>query len=124
MKKQKKRAFVLGTWGIILGAIAALSLGCATMEPKKSFLLPAGNGMVMYQDKYEFKGPPEGWALIRNIEGGDFEFGFLKIEKGAFPTQTTFMYDPQPYGSSRDIAKRAEYYCTRFLFNSGIAICG
>ena len=120
MKNQRKRAFVPGTWGIVLGLLAALSLGCATMEPKKSYLSPAGNDRVMYLDKYEFKKPPEGWALMRGIENQDFEFGFVKFEKGEFPTQTTFMYDDQPYGSSRDLEKRAEYYCTRFLFNSGI----
>jgi hypothetical protein len=120
MKKQKKRVFVLGTWGIALGAIAALGLGCATMEAKKPTLVPTGTGEVVYLDKYEFKRPPEGWVLMREVEGGDFEFGFLKFEKGEFPSQTTFMYDKNPYGSSRDLEKRAEYYCTRFLFNSGI----
>ena len=30
------------------------------------------------------------------------------------------MYDDQPYGGSQDLETRAKYYCTRFLFNSGI----
>jgi hypothetical protein len=120
MKREKKRGFVLGTWGIMLGAIAASALGCATMEAKKPDLVPTGTGEEVFMDKYEFKKPPEGWALIKGVENEDFEFGFIKFEKGKFPSQTTFVYDSQPYGSSQDLAKRAEYYCTRFLFNSGI----
>jgi hypothetical protein len=30
------------------------------------------------------------------------------------------MYDAEPYGSSQDLERRSEQYCTRFLFNSGI----
>ena len=119
MKKKRKTAFYPGAWGIVLAAIAVLGLGCATMAPKKPALVPTGSGTVVYLDKYEFKNP-EGWSLMREVEGGDFEFGFLKFEKGEFPSQTTFMYDKNPYGGSRDLEKRAEYYCTRFLFNSGI----
>jgi hypothetical protein len=119
MIQKKKITLVLGTWGIALAVIAVLGSGCATMAPKKPALVPTGSGTVVYLDKYEFKNP-EGWALMREVEGGDFEFGFLKFEKGEFPSQTTFMYDKNPYGSSRDLEKRAEYYCTRFLFNSGI----
>jgi hypothetical protein len=36
------------------------------------------------------------------------------------PSQTPFIYDDEPFGSSRDLERRAEQYCTRFLFNSGI----
>jgi hypothetical protein len=57
---------------------------------------------------------------MTNVEGGDFELGFMRFEKGDFPSQTTFMYDDLPYGSSQDLEKRADYYCTKFLFNSGI----
>jgi hypothetical protein len=120
MKREKKRVFVLGTWGIMLGAIAALGLGCATMGAKKPDLVLTGAGEEVYMDKYEFKPIPPEWALIKGVENEDFEFGFIKFEKGKFPSQTTFVYDSQPYGSSRDLEKRAEYYCTRFLFNSGI----
>ena len=64
--------------------------------------------------------PPKGWIMMKNVEGGDFELGFFRFEKGDFPSQTTFMYDDMPYGSSQDLEKRADYYCTKFLFNSGI----
>ena len=120
MIRPKRYLFILG---ILTGmaALAGLFSGCATVEPKKPpTMVPTVRGTVIYLEKYEFKQPPEGWALMKNVEGGDFELGFMRIEKGDFPTQTTFMYDEQPYGSSRDLEKRADYYCTKFLFNSGI----
>jgi hypothetical protein len=44
----------------------------------------------------------------------------MRIEKGGFPSQTTFIYDDEPFGSSRELDRRSEQYCTRFLFNSGM----
>ncbi len=120
MKRQKRYLFGLG---VLAGAavLTGLLSGCATMEPKKPpTLVPTEHGTVIFLEKYDFKRPPAGWALMKNVEGGDFELGFMRIEKGDFPTQTTFMFDEQPYGSSQDLEKRADYYCTRFLFNSGI----
>ena len=117
------------TPGSILGLAVALLLstglflgGCATMgfEKPKSALTLTDRGTVVYLDKYEFKRPPADWLLLKNLEGGDFELGFLKIGKGPFPTQSTFIYDDQPFGSSRYLEPRAKQYCTRFLFNSGM----
>ena len=94
--------------------------GCATMgEKPKPALVATDRGTAVYEDKYEFKAPV-GWKLLRAVSGGDFEFGFLKFEEGDFPSQTTFLYDNQPFGSSRDLKTRAKQYCTRFLWNSGI----
>ena len=84
MIQRRKITLVLGAWGMALAVIAVLAVGCATMAPKKPALVPTGSGTVVYLDKYEFKNP-EGWALMREVEGGDFEFGFLKLEKGEFP---------------------------------------
>ena len=121
MERQMRAKWCVVTWGILLAFIGILSFGCATMASKKvPVLTPTDRGTVVFLDKYEFKRPPEGWLLMENLEGGDFELGFLKFEKGDFPSQTTFMYDDQPYGGSRDLEMRAKYYCTRFLFNSGI----
>jgi hypothetical protein len=104
-----------------MGLAFSLS-GCALMETKKpSALVPTGQDtMAIYKGKYEFEAPA-GWALLQNVEGGDFELGFWNIEKGDFPSQTTFIYDDEPFGSSRDLEERAKQYCTRFLFNSGIS---
>ncbi len=108
-------------------AITALILigfflgSCATLTPEKpSALVPTDRGTVVYKDKYEFARPSPGWFLLQALEGGDFELGFMRIEKGEFPSQTTFIYDDEPFGSSRELDKRSEQYCTRFLFNSGM----
>ena len=121
MERNKEGRF-LGTRVILLVMVAAFGFGCAALQPtgKPKVLSLTDRGTVLFLDKYEFKAPPKNWALMKNLEGGDFELGFLLIERGPFPSQTTFMYDDEPYGSSPDLEKRAKYYCTRFLFNSGI----
>ena len=107
--------------GILLVVLACFFLGgCATTGQKpKTFLVATDRGTALYEDKYEFKAPM-GWKLLREVSGGDFEFGFLKFEQGDFPSQTTFIYDPEPFGSAQDLETRAKQYCTRFLWNSGI----
>ena len=120
MDQKIKFTGILGTAAAVVVMIGILA-GCATMgEKPKPTMVPTERGTVLFLDKYEFKSPPQNWALMKNLEGGDFELGFMLIEPGAFPTQTTFMYDDQPYGGSQDLETRAKYYCTRFLFNSGI----
>jgi hypothetical protein len=121
MKANKRPFRALGTWAFLLVMIAVFGFGCAAMQPEKPKTLTlTDRGTVLFLDKYEFKRPPQNWALMKNLEGGDFELGFLLLEKGEFPSQTTFMFDEEPYGGSQDLETRAKYYCTRFLFNSGI----
>lgn len=97
--------------------------GCATTgEKPKSVLTVTERGTVLYEDKYEFRPPTPGWSLMRNLTGGDFEFGFLKVEKGEFPSQTTMFYDEQPYGNSRNLEARAKQYSTFFLEGRGISM--
>jgi hypothetical protein len=113
---------------LILGLAVALPIltgllmsGCATLGPEKpGDIVRTGHGTAIYQEKYEFKIPPPGWNMMKNVEGGDFELGFMKFEGAEFPTQTTFIFDDEPFGSSRDLDQRAKQYCTRFLFNSGV----
>lgn len=120
MKTAIKLRRTVGALAMIAAMVGLLG-GCATMGPEKApTLVPTGQGKVVFLEKYEFKPPPQGWIMMKNVEGGDFELGFLLFEKGDFPSQTTFMYDDQPYGGSQTLEKRAKYYCTRFLFNSGI----
>jgi hypothetical protein len=120
MKRQKRYLSILGTL-FALASLPGILGGCATMEPKKPpALVLTDRGTVIFQEKYEFKRPPENWSLMKNVEAGDFEMGFMVIETGPYPTQTTFIYDEQPYGSSQNLEKRADYYCTKFLFNSGV----
>ena len=89
-------------------------------EKPRSVLTASDRGTVFYEDKYEFKPPSPGWSLMRNLVGGDFEFGFLKIEKGEFPSQTTMFYDEEPFGNSPDLEMRAKQYSTYFLAGRGI----
>jgi hypothetical protein len=106
---------------VAMAAMVGLLGACATTGPEKvPTLVATDQGTVVFLEKYEFKPPPKGWAMMKNVEGGDFELGFFRFEKGEFPSQTTFMYDDQPYGSSQDLEKRADHYCTKFLINSGI----
>jgi hypothetical protein len=120
MEQRTKRCFALGACKVFLVAMTVLGGGCATMEPKKPALVSTNQGTVVFFEKYEFKSPPQDWSLMRDVEGGDFEFGFVKMEKGDFPTQTTFMYDDKPYGAARDLGKRAKYYQRFFLANAGV----
>ncbi len=104
-----------------LVAVGTLLLwGCATtvaQKPKPAFV-PTGQGTVVYQDKYEFKAPA-GWKALRAESGGDFEFGFFRLE-GEFPSQTCMAYDDQPYGNSRDLETRAKQYQNLFFAATGI----
>jgi hypothetical protein len=114
-------------WIVIVLALALVGLffgGCATVgEKPKPALVATDRGTAIYEDKYEFKAPM-GWKLLRNLSPGegDFEFGFLKLEyeDGEYPSQSTFIYDAEPYGSSRDLDTRAKQYLTRFLWLSGM----
>ncbi len=112
--KQVLVILVLGMTGLFFG-------GCATTrgEKPKPVLVATGQGTAVFEDKYEFKAPM-GWKLMRDYRGGDFEFGFLKFEKGDFPSQSTFIFDKEPFGSSQDLETRAKQYCTRFLWNTGM----
>jgi hypothetical protein len=53
------------------------------MQPEKPKALSlTERGTVLFLDKYEFKRPPENWSLMKNLEGGDFELGFMLMERG------------------------------------------
>ena len=123
MKAKPKSFSTPGIWVCVAVIIAVFGVGCASLQPEKPKTLTlTDRGTVLFLDRYEFRRPPPNWALMKNLEGGDFELGFLLFEKGDFPSQTTFMYDEEPYGGSQDLETRAKYYCTRFLFNSGIEV--
>jgi hypothetical protein len=107
-------------WIILVLMSGCLLWGCATtarQAPKPSFVL-TNQGTTIYEGKYEFKAPND-WRTLRTTSGGDFEFGFFRIE-GDFPNQTSFVYDDQPYGSSQDLEKRASQYETLFFKTVGL----
>ena len=118
MENKTRSGLILG---ICLISVSLLFLsGCATSmkeKPKPAFVL-TDQGTVVYEDKYEFK-VSEGWRTLREESGGDFEFGFFRLE-GEFPSQTTFAYDDEPYGGSRDLETRAKQYQTLFFAATGL----
>ncbi|NWG01278.1 MAG: hypothetical protein HXY44_00290 [Syntrophaceae bacterium] len=111
--------------GICLLSVTVLFLlGCATTvreKPKPAFV-PTDQGTVIYEEKYEFKAP-KGWKVLRVESGSDFEFGFSKLE-GEYPSQTTFVYDDEPYGSSQDLEVRAKQYQALFFAATGLIMTG
>ena len=118
MENKTRSGLILG---ICLISVSLLFLsGCATSmkeKPKPAFVL-TDQDTVIYEDKYEFK-VSEGWRTLREASGGDFEFGFFRLE-GEFPSQTTFAYDDEPYGRSRDLETRAKQYQTLFFAATGL----
>jgi len=100
--------------------VAAGLAGCATMEPAKSvpYKLTA-QGMVIWEDEFEFRPPPPDWKLLRvEEEGADINFGFMRNDPGSFPSLTTFAYDEEPFGCSTQFEGREKEFFKRFLFNA------
>jgi hypothetical protein len=95
--------------------------GCATMETSKKVpyrLTP--QGMVIWEDEFEFLPPPPDWKLLR-VETGenDINFGFIKTDPGPFPSLTTFAYDEEPFGcTAASFDGREREFFKRFLFNA------
>lgn len=95
--------------------------GCATMETSKKVpyrLTP--QGMVIWEDEFEFLPPPPDWKLLR-VETGenDINFGFIKTDPGSFPSLTTFAYDEEPFGcTAASFDGREREFFKRFLFNA------
>ena len=95
--------------------------GCATMENSKKVpyrLTP--QGMVIWEDEFEFLPPPPDWKLLR-VETGenDINFGFMRTDPGPFPSLTTFAYDEEPFGcTAASFDGREREFFKRFLFNA------
>ena len=100
--------------------VAFLS-GCATMEASKNVpyrLTP--QGMVIWEDEFEFSPPPPDWKLLR-VEAGenDINFGFMRTDSGPYPSLTTFAYDEEPFGcTAASFEGREREFFKRFLFNA------
>jgi hypothetical protein len=93
--------------------------GCATMgESKKSPLALTDRGTATFDDEFEFALLPPGWKLIQVESGGEFGFGFLKVDPGDFPSQSMFVYDEDPFGCATDYADREKEFFRRFLWNA------
>ena len=113
----KRKGFVI----LCSMLVVAWLSGCATMETSKKVpyrLSP--QGMVIWEDEFEFKPPPPDWKLLR-VEAGenDINFGFMRQDPGPFPSLTTFAYDEEPFGcSTTQFERREREFFKRFLFNA------
>jgi len=100
-----------------------LCLGCAALprpgdEPAPYRYTPEGR--VVWQEELEFAPPPEAWHLVQVDEGDEFSFAFLRTCGGPTPCQSTFAYDEEPFGYSRDLGTRISEFFRRFLWASRI----
>jgi hypothetical protein len=106
---------------VILSAMLALIWlsGCATMEASKKVPYRwTSEGTVIWEDEFEFKPPPPDWKLVQVESGGEFSFGFLKVESGSFPSQSMFVYDEDPFGVSTRLEIREQEFFERFLWSA------
>lgn len=103
---------------MLLGALVS---GCAMMEgSKKSPLERTPIGTVIYDNEFEFALLPPGWKLVQVESGGEFGFGFLKVDRGGFPSQSMFVYDEEPFGCAMGFEDREKEFFKRFLWNASL----
>ncbi len=93
---------------------------CATpgTTPKPYKMSP--QGMLIWNDEYEFKPPPSEWRIVQVEVGGEFGFGFLRADRGPFPSQSMFVYDEEPFGCSTELGERGEEFFKRYLWSTAM----
>jgi hypothetical protein len=113
-------------WLKLLSVLVILGFwvsGCATMGSKKESILKlTAGGAVVYDNEFEFAVPPRGWKLVQVESGGEFGFGFLKTDPGAFPSQSMFVYDEEPFGCSTRFEDREKEFFERYLWASPLSM--
>ena len=96
--------------------------GCAlTQEAKKAPLRWSGQDTAVYDEEFEFTPPPPAWNLVQVESGGEFGFGFVKMDPGASPSQSMFVYDEEPFGCATNIGDREKEFFRRVLWNAMIS---
>ena len=105
----------------LAGVIIVSLVGCATTT-KKSPLQWGAAGQSIYNDEFEFTNPPQGWSLVQVESGGEFGFGFMKRDPGAFPSQSMFVYDEEPFGCSTKFEDREEEFFKRYLWTTALTM--
>jgi len=106
---------------LILCLAVVISVGllsCATT--KKGPLQWGPAGQAIYDGEFEFANPPPEWKLVLVESGGEFGFGFMKRDPGAFPSQSMFVYDEEPFGYSTKFEDRTEEFFRRFLWTTAL----
>jgi len=110
---------------MILFALLALVwvLGCATLQqPSEKPYRLSERGTLIWEDEFEFMVPPSGWSVVQVESGGEFGFGFLRRERGEFPSQSIFVYDEEPFGGSLKLEERSEEFFKRYLWAAAISM--
>ena len=109
------------TWWVLLVALVA---GCAavprTGDQKASPYRYAPDGSVIWGEEFQFDPPPNEWRLMQVDTGDEFGFAFLKLCNQSSVCASTFAYDEEPFGDSRDLAERMKEFYARFLWASRI----
>lgn len=112
----KRKSLIILTSVILAGSFIS---GCAMVESsKKSPLERTSSGTAVYDGEFEFATPPPGWGLVRVESGGEFGFGFLRVDPGRFPSQSMFVYDEEPFGCATGYEDREKEFFKRFLWNT------
>jgi hypothetical protein len=112
----KRKSLIILFSIIVIGCLVS---GCTMLgSPKKSPLQWSDRGTALFDDEYEFAPPPPGWKLVQVESGGEFGFGFMKIDPGAFPSQSMFVYDEDPFGCATNYEDREKEFFRRFLWNA------
>ncbi len=100
--------------------IGTMFSACATPETTKKPYRLGPQGTVIWNDEFEFKAPPPEWRVIQVEVGGEFGFGFLRGDRGPFPSQSMFVYDEEPFGCSTELGERGEEFFKRYLWSTAM----
>ncbi len=93
---------------------------CVTPEATKKPYRLSPQGTVIWNDEFEFKAPPSEWRVIQVEVGGEFGFGFLRGDRGPFPSQSMFVYDEEPFGCSGELGERGDEFFKRYLWSTAM----
>jgi len=100
--------------------MAMMISACATPEMTKKPYKFSQQGTLIWNDEFEFKPPPSEWKTIQVEVGGEFGFGFLRVDRGPFPSQSMFVYDEEPFGCSTALGERGEEFFKRYLWSTAM----
>ncbi|HXX33653.1 MAG TPA: hypothetical protein VEM15_04180 [Thermodesulfobacteriota bacterium] len=93
---------------------------CATPGTAQKPYRFSQQGTIIWQDEFEFKPPPSNWRVIQVEVGGEFGFGFLKVDSGPAPSQSMFVYDEEPFGCSTEPGERGREFFRRYLWSTAM----
>ncbi len=113
----RKNLWMLLSLGLV--AVLMFSACAATKTEQKPYKL-SPEGTIIWEDEFEFNPPPREWKLIQVEVGGEFGFGFMRIEPGLFPSQSMFVYDEEPFGCSTKFEEREEEFFKRYLWTTAL----